>query len=88
MCVWKGGLVYVGLLRESGEYMVGRPDFIDAESSLEDVGGASVGCGDAADEDEGTEKAEAASLKLAALISADMAFVAGSEIFAPEYEFL
>lgn len=64
--------MYVGLLRESGEYIVGRPDFIDAESSLEGVGG------DAADED-------ATSLKLVALISAD---VARSEIFAPEYEFL
>ncbi len=51
VCVWKGGLVYVGPLRESGEYMVGRPDLIEAESSLKGVD-ASVGCDDAADEGE------------------------------------
>lgn len=75
--------MYVGLLRESGEYLVGRPEFIDAESSLGGVGSASVGCGDALDEDEdeGAEKAE--SLKLVALTSTDVAFVAGSFILVP-----
>ena len=43
--------MYVGPLRESGEYMVGRPDLIEAESSLKGVD-ASVGCDDAADEGE------------------------------------